>query len=249
MTILVTNDDGIDSVGLQALVDAFSDRHDVWVLAPDGERSGSSHRITLGEPIRCSEVGPQRYAAGGTPADCVILATLGAIPVRPQLVVSGVNIGPNLGSDIIYSGTCAAARQAVFKRIPGIAVSIDCFREPFHFGPVTTFLRDNVDTLLAAWDDAHFININAPNSSEVRGVEVTRPAMRRYDDHLLPFQPPHGATYYFVDGAPSDSGSQPGTDWDAVQRGMIALSPVALDPTNHDSESVYADARFVRENG
>ena len=249
MTILVTNDDGIDSVGLQALVDAFSDRHDVWVLAPDGERSGSSHRITIGEPIRCSEVGPQRYAASGTPADCVILATLGAIPVRPQLVVSGVNIGPNLGSDIIYSGTCAAARQAVFKRIPGIAVSIDCFREPFHFGPVTTFLRDNVDTLLDAWDDAHFINIHAPNSSEARGVEVTRPAMRRYDDHLLPFQPPHGATYYFVDGAPSDGGSQPGTDWDAVQRGMIALSPVALDPTNHDSESVYADARFVRENG
>ena len=248
MTILVTNDDGIYSAGLQALVDAFSDQHDVWVLAPDGERSGSSNRITIAEPIRCSEVGPQRYASSGTPADCVILAALGAIPVRPQLVVSGVNIGPNLGSDIIYSGTCAAARQAVYKHIPGIAVSINCFREPFHFGPVTAFLRDNVDTLLDVWDDAHFININAPNLSEVRGVEVARPAMRRYDDHLLPFQPPRGGTYYFVDGTPIDSGSQPGTDWDAVQRGMIALSPIALNPINHDSESAYAGAGFVRGN-
>lgn len=245
MKILVTNDDGIYSPGLTALVDAFSADHDVWVLAPDGERSGYSNSITISEPIRCTRVDERLYASSGTPADCVILGTRGAIPIEPELVISGINIGPNLGSDIVYSGTCAAARQAVYRGLPGIAFSINSFHPPFHFEPVARLVAENLPALLELWNPDHFININAPNMVEPRGVAVTTPAMRRYDDELLPFEPPRGGTYYFVDGRPSDTVLEEGTDWHAVEEGLISVSPVMINPVNHVVESRYRDLPFV----
>jgi 5'-nucleotidase len=243
--VLLTNDDGVYSPGLDHLHAAFSRDHDVWILAPDGERSGASNMITLSDPIQCTRIGEKRYASSGSPADCVILASLGAIPVVPDLVVSGINIGANLGSDIVYSGTCAAARQAAYSRIPGIAVSLNTFHRPFHFQPVADFLVDNLDTLLGLWNDDHFININAPNIVEPRGVEVTVPAVRRYEDRLIPFEPPRGGTYYFVDGHPEQTPLAPGTDWHAVEHGMISVSPIMLNPINHTVEEHYRSAEFA----
>lgn len=247
VTILLTNDDGIYSPGLAALQAGFSRDHEVWTLAPDGERSGFSNSITISEPIRCTKVDERSYASSGTPADCVIIGTGGAIPVEADVVISGINIGPNLGSDIIYSGTCAAARQAAYRSIPGIAVSLNSFHAPFHFEPVVDFLVENLDELLAIWNEDHFINVNAPNLAQPRGVAITTPAMRRYEDRLLPFEPPRGGTYYFVDGAPAKREIEPGTDWYAVEHGMIAVSPIMLDPVNHAVEAGYRDLSFVRE--
>ena len=247
MTILLTKDDGIYSPGLAALQEEFSRHHDVWTLAPDGERSGFSNSITISEPIRCTRVGDQAYASSGTPADCVILGTRGAIPVQPEVVISGINIGPNLGSDIVYSGTCAAARQAAYRSIPGIAASLNSFHAPFHFAPLARFLAEHLDELLALWNEDHFINVNAPNLAEFRGAAITTPAMRRYDDQLLPFEPPRGGTYYFVDGKPAATEIAAGTDWHAVEHGLVSVSPVMLDPVNHAVEARYRDLSFVQE--
>ncbi len=247
MIVLLTNDDGVFSPGLESLATTFSREHEVWIVAPDGERSGASNMITLSEPIRCTEIGERRFASSGSPADCVILATLGAIPVMPELVVSGINIGPNLGSDIIYSGTCAAARQAVYKQIPGIAVSLNSFHPPFHFDMAADFVVGNLDVLLELWNEDHFINVNAPNIARSLGVDVTVPSMRRYDDRLLPFEPPRGGTYYFVDGQPAQVGIDPGTDWYAVEHGRMSVSPIMLNPVNHEVEEHYRSATFVNE--
>ncbi|WP_103679850.1 5'/3'-nucleotidase SurE [Alkalispirochaeta sphaeroplastigenens] len=246
VTVLLTNDDGILSPGLKALEEAFAQDHEVWVVAPDGERSGFSNSITLSEPIRCTRVGERSYAISGTPADCVILATLGAIPVMPDLVVSGINIGANLGSDIVYSGTCAGARQAAYKKIPGIAVSLNSFHAPFHFEPVCSFLTGHVQELMDLWDEGHFININVPNLTSYRGVEITTPAMRLYQDRLLPFEPPRGGTYYFVDGRPEPAELEPGTDWYAVEQGHLSVSPIMLNPVNHEVERHYRTSGLVR---
>ncbi len=246
VTVLLTNDDGIYSPGLEALRSQLERDHDVWILAPDGERSGTSNMITISEPIRCTQVGERQYASSGSPADCVIIALLGAIPVRIDVVVSGINIGANLGSDIIYSGTAAAARQAAYKGVPGIAVSLNSFYEPFHFSPVAEFVVDHLDELLALWNQDHFINVNAPNTVHPRGVEITTPAMRRYADSLLPFTPPRGGTYYFVDGKPIEVEPEEGSDWDAVNRGFISVGPVLLNPVNHEVEAVYKRASFVQ---
>jgi 5'-nucleotidase len=243
--VLLTNDDGIYSPGLAALNEEFSRSHEVWILAPDGERSGYSNSITISEPIRVTKVDERTYASSGTPADCVILATRGAIEADIEVVISGINIGPNLGSDIVYSGTCAAARQAAYREIPGIAASLNSFHSPFHFQPVARFISENLDALLSLWNADHFINVNAPNLAEPRSVAITTPSMRRYDDHLLPFEPPRGGTYYFVDGAPAPAQIVEGTDWHAVEHGAISVSPIMLNPVNHAVEENYRAVSFV----
>lgn len=133
MKILLTNDDGIKSLGLRALQDVLGGEHEVWTVAPDRERSGSSHCISIKNPVRFHQVEERQFACGGTPADCVLFSCLGALPERPDLVISGINLGPNIGTDIIYSGTAAAARQAALMDIPAVAISQATFTAPFYF--------------------------------------------------------------------------------------------------------------------
>lgn len=239
VTVLLTNDDGIYSSGLRELRERLEAHHDVWTVAPDGERSGVASKITLIEPIRFDRIAERSYATSGTPVDCVILATRGAIPVVPDVVISGINLGPNLGTDITYSGTCAAAREAAYRRIPGIAVSLNSFHAPYHFGPVADFVVATLPALVELWDEFHFVNINAPNIAEPHGRAITEPAIRHYDDTLHPFEPPRGGTYFFVDGRPSPTPLREGTDWHAVEQGLISISPVALNPSNHPVEDAY----------
>lgn len=205
-----------------------------------------SNSITISEPIRCTKVGDRIFASSGTPADCVILATLGVVPRPIDVVISGINIGANLGSDIVYSGTAAAARQAAFKQIPGIALSLNSFKEPFYFEPLAEFTANHLAELVSLWNEDHFVNINAPNVSDILPARITTPAMRRYEDRLLPFQPPRGGTYYFVDGHPERTELLPGTDWHAVEHGFISISPIMLNPVNHECELAYRRARFVQ---
>lgn len=244
MRILLTNDDGIESGGLEALRHALG-HHEVWVIAPDRERSAQSHSITVTEPIRCRELAPQQYAASGTPADCVIVGMLGVLPERPDVVVSGINIGPNLGTDIIFSGTVAAARQAAFMGIPGIAVSINSYRPPFHMDPLAQFVSSNLEKLVELWNPRHLININGPNAeSNDVDVEITFPSWRIYHDQLEEFSSPRGDRYYFLNGHPVESPMEEGSDWTAVANGSISISPIYLNPVDHHEDERYRDADF-----
>lgn len=248
MRILLTNDDGVASPGLLRLREILEEHnHEVWAVAPDGERSGMSNYITLTEAIRCEEVGNRLFAISGSPADCVMVATLGAIPATPEVVISGINIGPNLGTDIIYSGTAAGARQAAYKGIPGIAVSLDSFTPPLHFDPIARFVSEHLQELTKLWNPDHFININAPNlDEEALPVHITRPSVRRYDDTLHQWDPPRGGRYYFVDGSLNKATPEAGTDWHAISQGAISISPVMLNPINHAIEEAYQRASFIR---
>lgn len=246
MHILLTNDDGIDSPGLHAVRETLEPYHDTWVLAPDGERSAMSHYITIKDPIRCREVGERALAIDGSPADCVILAMAGALPVTPDVVISGINIGPNLGTDIIYSGTVAAARQAAIHRVPGIALSLDTYEAPFHLEPLARFVAERLDELLQLWNDEHFININAPNTPDAgKALEVTSPAVRMYHDKLSEFRTGRGDVYYFMSGYPAEPELVPGTDWYAVHHGAISVTPVMLNPVSHPVEEEYRRALYV----
>lgn len=233
MIILATNDDGIESPGLAAISDALAAAgHEVWRVAPDGERSGTSHSLTLHDPIRCRQVSERSFTISGSPADCVIVGLLGAIPVRPDVVVSGINIGPNLGTDIVYSGTAAAARQGAIMGVPSIAVSIYSYRPPLHFGPLSAFITENLADFTALLDGDHFLNVNGPNSADANlEARVTFPARRFYDDKLEAVQAPSGDYWYFLAGTVAKSKLEEGSDWFAVDRGYISVSPVEITPT------------------
>jgi 5'-nucleotidase len=244
MRILLTNDDGVQSPGLISLKTVLGEKHEVWVLAPDGERSGTSHRITLKGPILREKLEERTYSCSGTPADCVIIALRGGLPVTPDFVISGINIGPNIGTDVIYSGTAAAARQAAIMGLPGLAVSLDSFTAPFHFEGLSRFVDKNLFFFQDLWRKDHFININAPNLPEYAGVSICRLSRRVYHDKLLEFNAYNDHSYFFIQGFKVETLPEPGTDWDAVSRGCISISPVLLNPANRKEDAPYREARF-----
>jgi len=166
MKILLTNDDGYSSEGILALERALGTDHEVWTMAPDSERSGMSHSMSLRHPLKIRKLADRRYSCSGTPADCVILAAHGVIPFVPDVVVSGINRGPNLGTDLIYSGTAAAARQATLNGIPGIAVSLATYTGPFRYDALANLVADRLDYLVSLWAPDVFVNLNAPEEPE-----------------------------------------------------------------------------------
>ncbi len=248
MRILISNDDGIESPGLLALVQELENEHEVWVTAPDRERSGMSHSITLRDPVRFRQVDTRRFACDGTPADTVLYALLGAIPMQPDIIISGINRGPNLGTDIIYSGTAAAARQGALVGLPSIAVSVAPLKPPFPFEKAARFVRNNIELLLELWSSDHFININFPPPSvQVNDVAITHPSRRIYSDKAESFQSPNGDIYYFLTGDSIHAEEEEGSDWNAVQAGKISISPVYLHPMNHEVIHTYQEAQFKVE--
>lgn len=231
MRLLITNDDGWESPGLQALVSALKPRHEVWVFAPDRERSGQSHSITLKGPIRVKEQAPQQYSCDGTPADCVILAVkTGFIPL-PDVVLSGINLGPNLGTDLIYSGTVAAARQACLMGLPSLALSSANLRGPWDFPGAAEWLGLHLEELLRTQSPGAFWNLNFPVPVPP-GTEFQRtvPAMREYHDRIESFLAPGKEHFCFYRGALREREPEEGTDWWAVNRGFVALSLLAAQP-------------------
>ncbi len=232
MKILVTNDDGIHCEGIQVLAEELSKDHEVWVFAPDGDRSGSSHSMTLRSPGKVRALDARTFTCSGMPADCVILAFRGALPFRPDMVVSGINRGPNLGTDIVFSGTAAAARQAALYGIPGIAVSLAAYAPPFDFRPAARFIRANLDALRAAWDETVFVNVNVPPlpDADTRGSVFALPGTRTYRDALHSFEAPDGYTYCFLTGEAIDDGVEEFADTKVVDSGRIAVSKVLVNP-------------------
>jgi 5'-nucleotidase len=230
-----------------ALYDVLSRDHDVWVMAPDGDRSGKSQSITLHDAIKTTPVDKQIFSCNGTPADCVAISLLGAIPKTVDMVVSGINLGPNLGTDLIYSGTAAAARQAALENCPGIAVSLDQRREPYDFSRASGFISENLAILRDLWKNNHFININIPSRlAPDYSVEITHPSIRKYEDELVSFKAPRGDTYYFLSGKGIESSDLSGEDSSAILKGNISVSPVYLHPFNHKEDDLYRKAPYKR---
>ena len=247
MRILLTNDDGIDSPGLEALRHELSKNpeHEIWVIAPDGERSGMSHYITLKEPIKSKNISDRTFSLSGSPADCVMTAVLGIMAEKPDIVLSGINLGPNLGTDLVYSGTAAAARQAAYMGIPGVALSIHAYSGPWNFGALACFAAKNLELFCKFFDRQHFINVNAPHDGKMSApIEITHPCYRSYNDRMVKFTAPRGEDYWFLKGAPIDNSDEEGSDWNAVVRGSISVSPIHLHPLNNMVDHEYELAQF-----
>jgi 5'-nucleotidase len=245
MRILISNDDGIDSAGLKALRNELEEHHEVWISAPEQERSGTSHSVSLHEPVRFRRLEERVFACSGSPADAVMYALLGAVPVIPEVILSGINLGPNLGTDIIYSGTAAAARQGALVGIPSMAVSAAALRPPFPFTEAARFMGCKLEELVRLWRSDHFININYPTAGEEEpSTVITHPSRRIYNDSVSSFTSPKGHVYYFLNGAPIHAREEKGSDWNAIQEGKISISPVYLHPMNHQVENHYRKAGF-----
>jgi 5'-nucleotidase len=226
--ILVSNDDGISAPGLLALVEALERVGEVWVVAPDGERSTASHALTLREPLVVRRVGERSFAVNGWPADCVYLGMFGLLPRRPDMVVSGINVGPNLGTDVIYSGTVAAAREAFLRGVPSIAVSLV---EGDDQGLAARFTAELAQTLLEGGGEALLLNVNIPGA-KARGVRVASLGERWYPERAQLVGQSGEGELYKIGGPPLRSGGAPGTDAQAVEEGYIAVTPLSIDQTS-----------------
>ena len=238
--ILVTNDDGVDSPGLSALARALKRVDDVCVIAPNRNWTAAGHTKTLDRPLRVAPItlpGSRLtgFSSDGSPSDCVALGFLGLAPERPRLVVSGINTGPNMGSDITYSGTVSAAMEGVVSGVPAIAVSLADYYE-WDFGYAAAFsARLARRVLREGLESDVLLNVNVPRGrrSDIRGVKVTRLGRREYNDELIRRKDPYGRDYYWIGGSPPGGAGEPGTDLHAVAAGYVSVTPVQLDLTNH----------------
>jgi 5'-nucleotidase len=246
MRVLITNDDGIGSLGLRALEQVLSADNEVWVAAPETEKSGGSHSITLRDSIRVKTAGERRFSCRGTPADCVLVALMGLVPVTIDIVLSGINHGPNLGTDILYSGTAAGARQGALMGTPAVALSINSYAPPFDFAGPAEFVARNLDIFRDLWTDDHFLNINFPNKGCCGAAPViTFPSRRIYKDRLATYSAPTGDLFCFLTGEYPEAHLEEGSDCLVVDQGNISISPVHAHPRNWVSiEDSYREARF-----
>ncbi len=238
--ILVTNDDGISADALAPLSLALGKVGTVEIIVPERNWSGASHSITLFRPLRVRSTklrnGHPAYMTDGSPTDCVRLAALGFLRHKPDLVVSGINRGANMGDDITYSGTVAAAMEGLLSSIPSIAISISAFGGDVDYGPASSFaalLARNIIERGFALDSLLNVNVPALPRDRIAGVEVTRLGKRTYRDQLVERLDPYGNPYYWVGGPAVSEDAEPGTDVAAVRAGKISVTPISLDMTNH----------------
>jgi 5'-nucleotidase len=236
MRLLITNDDGIDAPGLLALREALASLGEVVVVAPERPRSACAHAVTLHKPLRLTRValpdGSEGMACNGTPSDCVGLAAHGCAGPRPDLVVSGINRGLNVGWDLTYSGTVAAAMEAAINGLPSFAISVDS-QEPVDFAPAATFARYLAAQLLEhGLPRETFLNVNLP-AGEIEGVAFTAQGRAAYDVEVEQRSDPRGQPYYWWAGGRSKQQAAPGADAHALAHHLISVTPIKLDLTDH----------------
>ncbi len=238
MKILVSNDDGYMARGINALANALGEIAEVILMAPDRNHSGASNSLTLHSPLRVNQVEKNRYFVNGTPSDCVHLALSGYLDEEPDLVVAGVNHGANLGDDVIYSGTVAAAMEGRYLGLPAIAVSLVIDRHGKHFDAAARVARDLVQRLQDnPLPGDVILNVNVPDLpfEELKGVEVTRLGFRHRSEALIKNKDPQGRTIYWIGPAGPGQDAGPGTDFAAIERGAVAVTPLKVDLTRHES--------------
>ncbi|MDO8503025.1 MAG: 5'/3'-nucleotidase SurE [Gemmatimonadaceae bacterium] len=240
MRLLCTNDDGILAHGLQCMIAAAEPLGEVTVVAPDREQSATSHSLTLHHPVRPIQRGERRWQVDGTPTDCVMLAVEALMPERPDFVLSGINHGQNMGDDVLYSGTVAAAMEGISIGIPSIAVS-------FAGGDLRadeSMLDDQIESLTAllrhltslpAFPPNTLLNVNLPpiRGPEIRGVRLTRLGKRVYSDSIKRMQDPWGRPIYWIGGGSIAWSGPTNSDFRAVDEGFISVTPLQLDVTHH----------------
>lgn len=235
MRLLCTNDDGIHAHGLELLAGAARRLGQVRVVAPDRQQSASSHSLTLHRPLRATRVDRESYAIDGTPTDCVLIAVTDLLEQRPDFVLSGVNHGPNMGEDVLYSGTVAAAMEATILGIPSVAVSF-AGRSMEHLDGFGAVLEELLRSLIRRDDfpDETFFNVNVPDRSpeDLRGTRVTSLGRRVYSDSLTRSRDPGGREYFWIGGGRSHWRGGEDSDFRAVEAGYISITPLHLDLTN-----------------
>lgn len=247
MKILLTNDDGISSPGISLFAKSLRNAgHRVFTVAPDTNRSGCSHSIMfLHNPLKLTEIDEDTWSCSGTPVDCVITALLGGIHEiciategsslnmerAPDLVLSGINAGANLGTDIIYSGTAAAARQGSIFGIPSVALSLVDSDLPYQWDTVITYITEKLISIMGYWKAGAFVNVNFPNIEKKPSALVqTFPSLRYYNDRIVTFTAPQGGKYCFVRPGKAESVPEDGSDWSEVIKNNAAFSLVMSQP-------------------
>ncbi|MBS1145070.1 MAG: surE [Proteobacteria bacterium] len=234
MRILLSNDDGYFAPGLSALADALEGLGEVVVVAPEQNRSGASNSLTLDRPLHLKKAASGFYFVNGTPTDCVHLAVTGMLDHLPDIIVSGINNGANMGDDTIYSGTVAAATEGFLLGIPSIAISLTSFEGKYYSTAgqvarelVERFIRDPIR-------EPVLLNVNVPDipHAELKGMEVTRLGRRHKAEPVVKMTSPRNETVYWVGAAGAAADAGPGTDFNAVERGAVSITPLQIDLTH-----------------
>ena len=248
MKILVSNDDGYLATGINTLTDALERVADVTVVAPDRNRSAASNSLTLSRPLRVSSYGEKRYKVDGTPSDCVHLAVTGLLDEQPDLVVSGINHGANLGDDTIYSGTVAAAMEGRFLGLPTIAVSLVgktlVGAKLTHFETAARVAVELVEKLeRASLASDTVLNVNVPDLpyAELQGIRATRLGFRHKQETTLEDTDPYGRPIYWVGPAGEGQDAGAGTDFHAVSQGAASVTPLRVDLTRYEAVDGIAE--------
>jgi len=236
MKIMVTNDDGIAAAGIKALAEALQELGEVTVVAPDRERSAVGHSLTLHSPLRVFELRAGWFAVDGTPTDCVNMGIHSLLTTPPDLVVSGINHGGNMGDDITYSGTVATAMEANLMGIPALAVSLATYGPTGHFPDAAKVAVQVARMLIRQGLPADtFLNLNVPNLpfSEIKAPLITRQGKRSFVGKIVDKTDPRGRKYYWIGSEEPSFLDDEGTDFNAVGKGHSSLTPLHLDLTNH----------------
>jgi 5'-nucleotidase len=241
--ILISNDDGIDSPGIQALAEAAKAFGKVYVVAPHRERSTSGHSLTLHKPVRILPVAEGQFAATGTPADCIYLGVHEVLKGKPDLILSGINNGANLGTDVHYSGTVAAAREGALMNIPSYAFSMveltkfvaNSPRPKLRFEMAAGIIRLLLEQMIDIPFPSHtVVNVNIPNvdREKIRGVRIARQGFRYYSPEVTKRTDPRGRDYYWVGGPYIGFEKSETSDCHAVEEGYVAVTPITIDCTH-----------------
>jgi 5'-nucleotidase len=234
MRILLSNDDGYFAPGLAALAEALHGLGEVVVVAPEQNRSGASNSLTLDRPLHLKKAANGFYFVNGTPTDCVHLAVTGMLDDLPDIIVSGINHGANMGDDTIYSGTVAAATEGYLLGIPSIAISLTSF-EGNHFATAGLVARELVERFIRdPIREPVLLNVNVPDipHAELKGMEVTRLGRRHKAEPVVKMQSPRNETVYWVGAAGAAADAGPGTDFNAAERGVVSITPLQIDLTH-----------------
>lgn len=240
MRILLSNDDGYFAPGLQALADALTGLGEIVVVAPEQNRSGASNSLTLDRPLFLKKAANGFHFVNGTPTDCVHLAITGMLDYLPDIIVSGINNGANMGDDTIYSGTVAAATEGYLLGIPSVAVSLTSF-DGNHFDTAGRVVRELVERFIQQpFSEPVLLNVNVPDIpyEQLKGSEVTRLGRRHKAESVVKMLSPRNETVYWVGAAGAAADAGPGTDFNAIERGYVSITPLQIDLTHTAQMSV-----------
>lgn len=243
MRILLCNDDGYFAPGLDHLARALSDVAEITVVAPERDRSGASNSLTLDRPLSLKHAANGYYYVNGTPTDCVHLAVTGMLGTLPDMVVSGINNGPNMGDDTIYSGTVAAATEGFLLGVPSMAVSL-CSRTGEHFGTAARVARDLVVRLLEqSLSEPVLLNVNVPDRpyEQLRGLSVTRLGKRHKAEPVVRTLSPRQETVFWIGAAGAAQDAGEGTDFFAVEHDEVSITPLQIDLTHNAQMPIVRD--------